>query len=287
MKRGDGAVILKRTLNNNVVLAKNENHQEVVVFGNGIAFNRKPGDIIDESKISKVFTLQSQNLSLKMANLLKEVPVVYAEIAEEIIKYARTKIKTPIGDYLFLALTDHIYYAVSRYKDGLDIHNVLLWEARKLYKTEFEIGLKALEIIKAKVGVEFSEDEAGFIAFHFANAQMEGEEVNRTVKITQFVQDILGIIKYHFGIEFDEDSWNYGRLVTHLKFFAQRILSGDTGHQDDDYLYEQVQHKYKKAFECIKKIEKYVANGYGVSLSKAEMVYLVLHINRVTSRNEG
>lgn len=211
-------MILKRTLNNNVVLAKNENHQEVVVFGNGIAFNRKPGDIIDESKISKVFTLQSQNLSLKMANLLKEVPVVYAEIAEEIIKYARTKIKTPIGDYLFLALTDHIYYAVSRYKDGLDIHNVLLWEARKLYKTEFEIGLKALEIIKAKVGVEFSEDEAGFIAFHFANAQMEGEEVNRTVKITQFVQDILGIIKYHFGIEFDEDSWNYGRLVTHLKF---------------------------------------------------------------------
>lgn len=279
-------MILKKALNNNVVLAKNEKHQEVVVFGTGIAFNKKQGDVIDEEKISKVFALQTQNFSLKMATLLKDVPVVYAEIAEEIIKFARTKIHAPIGDYIFLALTDHIHYAVTRYKNGEDIHNMLLWEAKKFYKTEFEIGMKAIEIIKGKTGVEFSEDEAGFIAFHFANAQMEGQEINRTVKITQFVQDILGIIKYHFGFEFDEDSWNYGRLITHLKFFAQRVLSKDIGQNDDDYLYEQIQHKYKQAFECVKKIEKYVANGYGVAITKAEMVYLVLHINRVTSRTK-
>lgn len=279
-------MILKKALNNNVVLAKNEKHQEVVIFGNGIAFNKKPGEVIDESKISKVFTLQTQDLSLKMATLLKDVPVVYAEIAEEIIKYAKTKIHGPIGDYLFLALTDHIHYAVTRYKNDEEIHNVLLWEAKKFYKIEFEIGMKAIEIIKEKTGVEFNEDEAGFIAFHFANAQTEEQELNRTVKITQFVQDVLGIIKYHFGIEFDEDTWNYGRLITHLKFFAQRVLSKDIGQNDDDYLYEHVQQKYKKAFECVKKIEKYVANGYGVTITKAEMVYLVLHINRVTSRTK-
>lgn len=226
---------------------------------------------------------------MKMASLLKEVPVLYAEIAEEIIAFARTKISSSVSDYIFLSLTDHIYFAVTRYNKGENIHNVLLWEAKKFYKVEYEIGMRALDIIKDKIGIEFSEDEAGFIALHFANAQTEGNEINKTIKITKFVQDILGIIKYHFGLEFDEDSWNYGRLVTHLKFFAQRILSISKENmlQDDDYLYDQVQHKYTKAFECVKKIEKYVINGYGASISNAEMVYLVLHINRVTSRNES
>jgi beta-glucoside operon transcriptional antiterminator len=285
-ERGDG-VKLKKALNNNVVLAKNDNHQEVVVFGNCIAFKLKPEDPIDESKISKVFTLQTQDLSLKLANLLKEVPLEYVEITEEIIAYARRTLSAPISDYILLTLTDHIYFATLRYKKGQEIRNVLLWETKKLYKKEYEIGLKALEIIERKTGIRFNEDEAGFIAMHLANTQFEGNEIDKTIKIAKFTQDILGIIKYHFGLVFDEDSWNYGRLVTHLKFFAQRILSNDHIENDDDYLYEQVQHKYTKAFECVKKIEKYVLNGYGTQITKAEMVYLVLHINRVTNRTEN
>ncbi|PFJ08482.1 transcription antiterminator BglG [Bacillus cereus] len=278
---------LKKALNNNVVLAKNDKHQEVVVFGNGIAFKLKPGDPIDESKISKVFTLQTKDLSLQMANLLKEVPLEYVEIAEEIIAYARENLSTPISDYILLTLSDHIYFANQRYKKGQEIRNVLLWETKKLYKTEFEIGLKAIEIIEGKTGIQFNEDEAGFIAMHIANTQFEGNEIDKTIKIAKFTQDILGIIKYHFGLVFDEDSWNYGRLVTHLKFFAQRMLTNDNIQNDDDYLFEQVQDKYTKAFECVKKIEKYVLNGYGTQITKAEMVYLVLHINRVTNRNEN
>lgn len=278
---------LKKALNNNVILAKNDNHQEMVVFGNGIGYNLKPGDPIDESKISKVFTLQTQDLTRKMAALLKEVPLKYFEIAEEIIAYAREKLSTPLSDYILMTLTDHIYFAVQRYEKGQEIRNVLLWEIKKLYKAEFDIGLKAIEIIDKKTGICFKEDEAGFIAMHIANTQFDGNEIDKTVKIAKFTQDILGIIKYHYGIVFDEESWNYGRLLTHLKFFAQRILSNDHIENDDDYLFEQVQDKYTKAFECVKKIEKYVLNGYGTQITRAEMVYLVLHINRVTNRNEN
>jgi beta-glucoside operon transcriptional antiterminator len=285
-KRGD-EMKLKKALNNNVVLAKTDEHQEVVVFGNGVGFKLKPGDRIDESKISKVFTLQTQDLTLKLASLLKEVPLKYFEIAEEIVAYTREKLDTPLSDYLLVTLTDHIYFAVERYQKGQEIRNVLLWDTKKLYKTEFEISLKALEIIERKTGIRFNEDEAGFIALHIANTQFESKEMDKTIKIAKFIQDILGIIKYHYGISFDEESWNYGRLVTHLKFFAQRILSHDYNQGDEDDLYEQVQHKYPKAFECARKIEKYVLNGYGTQITNAEMVYLVLHINRVTGRNEN
>lgn len=36
-------MILKKALNNNVVLAEEEDAQEVIATGNGIAFNLKPG----------------------------------------------------------------------------------------------------------------------------------------------------------------------------------------------------------------------------------------------------
>ncbi|MFC4402528.1 BglG family transcription antiterminator LicT [Gracilibacillus xinjiangensis] len=277
---------LKKALNNNVVLAKTDTHQEVVVFGSGISFKLKPGDPIDESKISKVFTLQTRDISMKLANLLKEVPVEYVEIAQDIISYASNKMNVSISDYTILTLTDHIYFAIKRYQQGEQIRNVLLWEAKKFYKTEFEIGLKALEIVKGKTGIAFDEDEAGFIALHLVNTQVEGNEIDKTIKITNIVQDILGIIKYHFKMDFDEDSWNYGRLVTHLKFFAQRIIAKDRIDNEEDDLFNQVNHKYPEAFECVKRIETYVLNGYGTQITHAEMVYLVLHIARVTSRNK-
>ena len=37
------------------------------------------------------------------------------------------------------------------------------------------MGLKANEIVKEETGVEFTDDEAAFIALHFVNAQLGGE----------------------------------------------------------------------------------------------------------------
>lgn len=277
---------LKKSLNNNVVLAKTDEHEEVVVFGKGISFNLKPGDKIDDSKISKVFTLQTSDLTNQMVNLLKEVPIQYVEIAQDVITHARKKLNVTISDYTLLTLSDHINFAIQRYKRGEEVNNVLLWEAKKFYKAEFEVGLKAIELIRNKTGLVFKEDEAGFIAMHLVNTQVEGNEIDKTIRITKIVQDILGIIRIHFKIDFDEDSWNYGRLITHLKFFAQRILANDRIDEEEDDLFAQIQKKYPKAFECVKKIEKYVLKAHDTQISHAEMVYLVLHIQRVTTRGK-
>ncbi|SEO26300.1 transcriptional antiterminator, BglG family [Amphibacillus marinus] len=278
---------LKKALNNNVVLATTDQHEEVVAFGPGISFGLKPGAVIDQNKINKIFTLATKDFSLKLADLLSEIPIEYVEIAEDIIDYARNTLSASISDYAILTLTDHLYFAVTRYQRGEEIRNVLLWEAKKFYREEFKVGLKALELIKDKLNVRFNEDEAGFIAMHIINTQTEGNEIDKTVKITNIVQDILGIIKYHFNLVYDEDSWNYGRLVTHLKFFAQRIVANDHLANNEDDLYPRVQSKYPAAFACAQKIKTYVENGYQKEISESEIVYLVLHIARLTIRNDS
>ena len=123
-----------------------------------------------------------------------------------------------------MSLTDHINFAIQRNKKGLDIKNALLWETKRLYKDEFAIGKQALAMVKNKTGVSLPEDEAGFIALHIVNAELN-EEMPNIINITKVMQEILRIVKYHFKIEFNEESLHYYRFVTHLKFFAQRLLT--------------------------------------------------------------
>ena len=46
---------LKKAFNNNALLALDDNDEEVIVMGKGIAFGKKSGDLIDESLIQKKF----------------------------------------------------------------------------------------------------------------------------------------------------------------------------------------------------------------------------------------
>jgi transcriptional regulator with AAA-type ATPase domain/transcriptional regulatory protein LevR len=60
----------------------------------------------------------------------------------------------------------HIGAAVERLRMGKSIINPRLEDIRQQYKKEFRIALKITQVIKMKLGLEFPEDEAGFIALY-------------------------------------------------------------------------------------------------------------------------
>ncbi|BBP93414.1 hypothetical protein BsIDN1_70320 [Bacillus safensis] len=41
---------IKKVLNSSVVLAEDQNQQEMVLFGRGIGYGQKPGQMIEEKK---------------------------------------------------------------------------------------------------------------------------------------------------------------------------------------------------------------------------------------------
>ncbi|MNJ00337.1 Transcription antiterminator LicT [compost metagenome] len=49
---------------------------------------------------------------------------------------------------------------------------------------------------------------------------------------------------------------------------------------EDDFLLKQVKAKYKNAYNCMLKIEKYLNTG----LSDEEKLYLTIHVHRVTDQ---
>ncbi|GIM29715.1 hypothetical protein CPJCM30710_23810 [Clostridium polyendosporum] len=172
---------------------------------------------------------------------------------------------------------------MTRYKQGLNVKNPLLWEIKRFYKEEYSIGIQAIEIIKDRLGVNLQEDEAASIALHIVNAQLNSDMPN-VVNMTKIIQEILSIIRYYFRIEFDEESLTYHRLVTHLKFFAQRMLNNKLSRSNDDYLYHIVKKKHVDAYKCAEKIKTHIKKSYDFTITNEEMTYLIIHIQRVVSR---
>jgi len=101
--------------------------------------------------------------------------------------------------------------------------------------------------------------------------------------MTEMVQDILNIVHFYYGQTFDEDSFQYTRFITHLQYFARRLLHQERRESNDDFLYEQIQRKYRKAFQCTERINDYLKKVENTSLTKEEQLYLAIHIQRVTT----
>lgn len=271
---------IAKVINNNVISVLNERGQELVVMGRGIAFQKKPGEMVDESRIEKIFRLDNKDISDRFKTLLDEIPIEFMEVSEEIISFAKMRLGKKLNESIYVSLTDHIHFAIERHKKGLDIKNALLWETKRLYRDEYSIGKEALDMIKHKTGVELPEDEAAFIALHIVNAELN-EEMPNIVNITKVMQEILNLVKYHFHIDFDEESLHYYRFITHLKFFAQRLFSGSYMESKDDFLFDTVKNKYREAYGCTNKIRQYIQKEYGQELTSEELLYLTIHIERV------
>lgn len=275
-------MLIRKIFNNNAIVAKDSNNSEFVVMGCGIAFKKSVGDKVNEDLIEKVFILKQKDASEKFKLLLEDVPTEYVSLCYDIIEYAKNILDAKLNDYIYVTLTDHISNTLKMFDEGITNHNALIWEIKKFYPDEFKVGLKALEFIEDETNKKLPEDEAGNIALHLINAQVNSSlsNLNDIANQTKMIQDILNIVKYTYNIKLDERSINYERFVTHLRFFFQRIKLRDNVSKEEDFLLKQIKEKYKQAYECMLKVQKYLQ----IELSEEEQLYLTVHIQRVTER---
>lgn len=280
-------MIIDKILNNNVIVVKDKNNVEKIIMGKGIAFNKKIGDAIEKKSIEKVFTLTNSVALNKLQELVVDIPLEYLEVTEEIVVYSKACLGKRINEMIYVSLVDHIYTSIDRYLEGINIKNALLWDIRRFYPDEFDIGMTALDMIEKKFKVRLPDDEAGFIALHIVNAEIDEDSMQNMYAITKVMQEISNIVKYKFQIEFDENSVYYYRFITHLKFFAQRLISGKTFEDmDDSSLLDMVKTKYKNAYYCVNEISNFIYRKYKYELSDEEKLYLTIHIERVVYKTK-
>lgn len=274
---------IDKVLNNNVVLSHDENGAEVVLMGRGLAFGRRAGDPVAAEKVEKRFTLHSDQLSSRFQQLVTSIPLAHFMMSERIINHAKLSLGKELSDSIYVTLPDHISAAVERYRQGLVLPNPLLWDIRQFYPDEYQVGMEACRIVLEETGVAFAEDEAGFIALHFVNAQVGGE-IRDVYDMTYLMQAAFRIVRAVYGTEPDSGTLDYFRFVTHLKFFARRIVTGQNYGDGDADLLDVVWYKYPRAFDCARKICSYVKQEKKFHSGKDELLYLTIHIARVMEK---
>lgn len=108
---------------------------------------------------------------------------------------------------LFIALADHLHYAIERSREEISLQNPLSWEVRKFYPQEYEIGKQALRLIANDLEVELVDDEAASVALHFVNAQKDAGLHEKDRQMSQIVVCISEIVRLHFACDFEQDSF--------------------------------------------------------------------------------
>ena len=269
---------VRKTLNNSTVLVMDENQVEHIVFGKGIAFGKNKGDVIEEKDVVKKFTCHDAE-GEKLIQLIQEIPKPCMEIAQEIIEYAESRLHDKLNNSIYFTLPDHIAFVLKRKREGLMPVNPLKWEIQRYYQLEYEIGLKSVELIEEEFEIKLNADEAAAIAMHLVNAEMNFH-LHESMMMVELMNGIMQIIRYQTQSDFNENDLNYQRLVTHLKFFVQRIAA-KTQYTADNSLYSIVVKSYPKAFELVAKIRDYVEIKTSYAVSNDELTYLTIHLQRL------
>ncbi|MDH6363058.1 beta-glucoside operon transcriptional antiterminator [Enterococcus sp. PF1-24] len=273
-----------KALNNNIILAIDENGKEVVLFGTGIGFKKKKDDVIVDQVIQKKFVIEKED---RLSQILSTISSQAIDITEDIIKLADEKLDKKVNDIAIISLSDHIRYAIERVERGIEVKNPLQWEIPHLYPKEYEVGVLALKLVREKYDITLFDAEASFITMHIINAQFENTDMDYTMRLTETISKIINIVNYHYHISINELGMNYSRFVTHLRYFV--IRQKEKIHSDEvlnHELYDTISTKHEKSFACAQKIAEYLSEIYNWRVSETEIIYLVLHIERLIQESQ-
>lgn len=272
-------MIIEKILNNNAVIVKGEDGVEKILLGCGLAFGKKVGNELDESKIQKEFVLKEE-MSSRFQQFIQDIPIDTILLAEKIIANARNKCDKKLDDSIYITLTDHLDGALERAKSNIEVTNPLTSAIKSFYPKEFELGLDAVNLIKEERGIDLSIDEVAFITMHFVTAQLGGN-TPEFKSVLSFVMDISNNVRPYLEKDVDETSTSWQRFLTHLVFFVQRIMSGKEQPSKDALLFDSVKNAYADAYKCVENLCDYIQEHYNFTVENDERTYLTIHVNRL------
>lgn len=273
---------IKQIYNNNIVLAINDENNEVILIGKGIAFGMEKGDLAPKNKIEKQFELKG-DAKYKFQQLIQDTPIDYIIASEEMIAFIKEKYKKKLSDTIYVTLTDHIMNTVERIRMGIEFDNALLANVKQLYHEEYLIALESLDILRKKFHIRIDDSEANFIALHVINAELDSNMM-QVYTITQIIEEISVILKEHYEID-EKKNYSYDRFITHCRFFVQRVLNETaplTETESDNDLLNMMKIKYPGQADCICEICSLIKKKYSYNVNQSEQLYLMMHMVKVT-----
>ena len=272
-----------KKINNNVAVCLDNNNNELIAFGKGIGFQKVPYELTDISKIERTY----YGVNHYYIGLVNEIPEDIFDISAKIVEWAKTKLTKELSVNIVFTLADHINFAIKRYKDKMNIKMPLGYEIEHLYETEMMIGKKAVSYINRRKKIKLGKSEAVGIAMHFINAEDQYTKASeKTMDDDQIIEKITELIEQKLKRKINKKNFNYARFVSHMQYLLKRRQAQSTLNSDNDKMFELLKDEYPETYDCVLEIRDYLKEYLNWSLNNEELLYLMLHVNRLYSRED-
>ena len=264
-----------KKINNNFAVCLDSSNNELIAYGKGIGFPKTPYELDDLSIIDRSF----YGINSIYFNLINEIPEEIFKISSEIVDFARMTIENELNQNIVFTLADHINFAIKRYNEGMNLKMSLGYEVKHLYEAEMNIGNEAIKIIKKRLSVCLPSDEAVSIALHFINAEKTQQMIVNQIEDSVIIKDIIDIIENYFSITINQDG-------SHMQYLLKRRKENKCFSSDNHELYNIMKVEFKEVYLCTMSIKNYLFNNLDWKISEEELVYIMLHINRLCVRED-
>lgn len=275
-----------RVLNNNVVLAKDPNGEEVIITGRGVGFNKRAGMFVEEANIVRVFEPKDGRDPDHLAQMLAEIDqeVIRAVVlAIDEIQIEDSSSKSPT---LVIAIADHISGALKRLKNGqAAVVYPLQAEVTHLYASEYQQAKALLKAINRNIDPKLEPSESIALTLHIVNSGFSTGNLAFTYTMTGLIQQMLQVIAERHQIEIDDESVSVARFITHVRYLFVRIAKHQQLNEGSSIISDGIASAYPRAMQTARQLAALIQLRLGVELSFDEKAYLALHIARITEIN--
>ncbi len=275
---------ISKVFNNSVVLGVDGNGGEVVLFGRGLGFQKRPGSEVDETLVEKRFFPGGVASADRVASYLQDVPMDDIELAEDIVALARTEFGHAITDAAVLPLADHLAFAFHRLREGIEIDYPLQWEVASLYPRELAFAGRVVALIAERRAIALPALEAVPLALHFVNAQFGSGEMSETMEVTEALTAILHTASEELGVAIEPDSVDLARFLTHVRYLILRRMRGQSAAKVDPAVGDAVRTASPVAYDVAERMADELNGRFGWEVGDDERFYLALHTFRLVSQ---
>ncbi len=267
-----------KNIHNNISICLDSKGNEVVAFGKGIGFKKPPYDI-PNSQIERTF----YNVNPAFVDNLAQIPEEVIQISSQIVDYANTLLNGDCNPNIVFTLADHIVFSIKRQKENIQIDLPHLHDVKHMYPEEIKIGEYALKLIKQKLKVQLPVQEAAAITLHIIDYGIASPQTLAESNSMTRIEQCCEVIESCFDIKVDKESFNYSRFVSHMYFLLDRVANNDEIKTTNNLIFDQLVAEYPQTYKCAQE----VADKLELKLTNEEILYLILHINRLVSREEA
>lgn len=271
-----------KKINTSAALALDSAGREVVVLGKGIGFPPVPYELTDISKVERTF----YDIDPKYLGMIAELPQSIVLASADIADLAEIELNCRLNPNLPFTLADHLNFAVERLKSGIDLTNPIAYDIRHLYPKESALADQALEILKEQTGLVLPEGEAVNVAMHLINAEAESGDLRSVLMTMKILSEVEKIVEKNLGIRLDKESYHYSRFVMHLRYLINRLESGTQTEERGADMLRTLSKECPSVYLCAREVANYFRATWGWNCNDEEVLYLMLHINRVQQRNQ-